>query len=55
VGAGDPVGPCRAANRAAIEHVARMKVPMQQHGLAGIGGKPSRELVAPEERHRWIS
>lgn len=34
---------------AAIEHNARMQVPMQQHGLAGIGGKRSRDLVAPSE------
>lgn len=39
----------QAAHRAAIEHVARMKVPMQQHGLDGIAGKPSRELLAPSE------
>ena len=39
----------QAAQRAAVEHVARMKVPMQKHGLGGIGGKLSCELVATSE------
>ena len=36
----------QAARGAAIEHVARMQVPMQQHRRPSVGGQPERELVA---------
>jgi len=51
--AGTGVDGDQAARRAAIKHVARMQVPMQQHRHASIGNKPSRELVAPSESLDW--
>ena len=47
--AGARVDRDQAARRAAIEHVARMQVAVQQHRHAGIGDERSRELVAPAE------